>query len=375
MGKTAVVLALISSDPPIQMVKVNVRNRIVTKVKATVVMTSVSLMGQWEDECQKHAPALNVVRYHGKSVPTRHQIKSADIIISTATFEWDSSIAGKFLFRRHVWDESHLKSSSARADFLAKVDASFKWCVSATPVTSSLFELDAQFAFLRMPDILRRGMQTSVEVVQEHMIRHLKSQVIQGSSALTLPASTTSIVLIDPSDAEREKYKSAVTAMRHRLMLLRVHDVVGAFNVLNTLQYPLGKPFLTEDSSKINALRAALIRLKSEDSNMRAVVFSQMREMQKHVVSMVNRMHGIKIYCFDGSSAAKKRDDAIRTFQSMGEPGAAVFSITLRSGSVGITLTAATHVFLMEPCIHPAHEIQAGMYQPAVPFVSKTTIL
>ena len=32
----------------------------------------------------------------------------------------------------------------------------------------------------------------------------------------------------------------------------------------------------------------------------------------------------------------------------------------MRAGSVGITLTAASHCFLMEPCLDPATEIQAA---------------
>lgn len=34
--------------------------------------------------------------------------------------------------------------------------------------------------------------------------------------------------------------------------------------------------------------------------------------------------------------------------------------VTLRSGSVGITLTAASRVYLLEPCLDPAVEVQAA---------------
>ena len=35
-----------------------------------------------------------------------------------------------------------------------------------------------------------------------------------------------------------------------------------------------------------------------------------------------------------------------------------VLVTTIKIGNVGVTLTAATRVYLMEPCLHPAHEIQ-----------------
>ena len=91
MGKTAVVIALAASRPPsatTQKAKMNGRKR----VKATIVMTPVSLMAQWEDECQKHAPHLKIARFH-PAAPKRQRtyadLLTADIIISSATFEWD----------------------------------------------------------------------------------------------------------------------------------------------------------------------------------------------------------------------------------------------------------------------------------------------
>lgn len=361
MGKTAIILALLSSDPPMQVTQVNIGHRTMTKVKATVVMTSVTLVGQWQDECQKHAPTLNVVRYHGsKSIPTESQIKNADIIISTATFDWNGDIARKFLFRRHVWDESHLQWVSAKMSTLLSINAPWKWCVSATPMTSSLDELHRQQSFLGMPHELRSNMKKSAEVFQKYVIRHVKSQVIGGSSALTLPPSTASTIMVTPSASELRMYNQAVKEARSRLESLRRKHRVGAFALLSAMQYPLGNALLSENSSKILVLREALLKMKQKDSNVRAVVFTQMREMQQHVFSMIERMQGIQVYALDGTTVAKKRDDSIRKFQSIHERGAAVFCITLGAGCVGVTLSAATHVFLMEPCINPAHEIQAG---------------
>ena len=53
------------------------------------------------------------------------------------------------------------------------------------------------------------------------------------------------------------------------------------------------------------------------------------------------------------------RHDSIRQFQRA-EKVPKVFVLTMKAGSCGITLTAATRVYLMEPCLDPAHEIQAA---------------
>jgi SWI/SNF-related matrix-associated actin-dependent regulator of chromatin subfamily A3 len=64
----------------------------------------------------------------------------------------------------------------------------------------------------------------------------------------------------------------------------------------------------------------------------------------------------IPTFEFTGSVAPRKRDDAIQTSSS--EP--AVFLITLGSGNVEITFTAASRVYWMEPSLAPAAHVQAA---------------
>lgn len=92
---------------------------------------------------------------------------------------------------------------------------------------------------------------------------------------------------------------------------------------------------------------------------MRAVVYSQFLEQQKFANKAVKSL-GLKTYCFNGSKTADQRDRFIREFQSLEASDPAVFLVTIKAGSVGITLTAASHVFLLEPCIGPASEVQAA---------------
>ena len=72
------------------------------KLKTTVVLTSVSLLGQWEDEVKKHAPGLVVKVYHGSRKKALNNMKvlkdrdipdlaKVDVLISTATFAWPTS--------------------------------------------------------------------------------------------------------------------------------------------------------------------------------------------------------------------------------------------------------------------------------------------
>ena len=97
---------------------------------------------------------------------------------------------------------------------------------------------------------------------------------------------------------------------------------------------------------------------------MHAVVFTTCVSAHRTVVAML-RDDRFAICEFSGTTQAVKRHEAIRNFQDTaeakgGSPVAKVFVITIKTGSVGITLTAATRVYLLEPALDPATEVQAA---------------
>ena len=70
---------------------------------------------------------------------------------------------------------------------------------------------------------------------------------------------------------------------------------------------------------------------------------------------------GFDVYEVSGAVQGEKRHRAIRDFQSSGERRAgrpALFVITVKTGAVGITLTAASRVYMFEPALDPAAEVQ-----------------
>ena len=67
----------------------------------------------------------------------------------------------------------------------------------------------------------------------------------------------------------------------------------------------------------------------------------------------------MSVYNFSGQSDSRTRDKLIREFQGH-KDGPACFVMTIKTGSAGITLTNATNVFLIEPCLDPSQEVQAA---------------
>lgn len=228
-------------------------------------------------------------------------------------------------------------------------------------MTSTLDELYCQAKFLCMGYKLSVRLMKDPQLLKKYMIRHTKAQRINGSSALSLPKSTTTVKLIEMSVAERQAYQKIVNDRQSAHKRLKAYaQGVGFFSLATQIFYPLTNPLLTPQSSKIKALENSLVGLLQRDSNMRAVVFTQHREQLSHITAMVKQRLDIGLYSFDGSTTSLKRDAAIRSFQSVATSGPAVFVVTLLTGSVGITLSAAAHIFLMEPCLNPSEEVQAA---------------
>jgi len=364
MGKSAIVIAAICNNPmPLeeqptaQEIKDARFSKEVLNVKCTVVFTTKSLLGQWEDEVKKHAPHLKVYRVHGKTKIKLAELAKADVIVTMSTVAWSSVFTSHYKYHRVVVDESHLLGTvSARLQHVCDLQTDRCWNVTATPMVSSVSDLKKQITFLDLEE--ERKSMTTVDFLKKYMIRHTKSQRINGAVALGLPESTTTIKMVKMTTWERHTYEEALARKRHMLWRASYYGVLT--KIIDMRWYaPIIKPITCADSSKVELLKKDLLELLAQEPNMRAVVYSQFLEQHKFAHQAVKAL-GLQTYCFDGSKTADQRDKYIRDFQTLETAGPAVFLVTLKAGSVGITLTAASHVFLLEPCIDPGAEVQAA---------------
>jgi len=403
------------------------------KLKPTIILTSVSLIGQWEDEAKKHSPGLVVKTFHNsrsreeqnikiKDKTVIHGLNDVDVIISSSTFKWPEVITQCFDFYRVIHDESHLlvsSGASAKLSCANLIQGKLRWGVTATPATTSIRDLDRQLQFIRLGHksssfpFLFGGSPSGVEcnslrnaisshscqptettfnnlvtLLKTFMVRHTKSQRINGSEALALPPSTTSTVMLTMFKDEDEAFNHINSSAR----AFSNHCEYGAnaFTAQNSFCYnmsslrkrnegespPSNEKLLEECPSnslrkkvtyrykpdclaKVVALRKDLNELQKTEPAMRAVVFTQYLDLHEASVRGL-KQDGFEVFQFTGSSSTNNRDKAIRKFQDTTNGKPAVFVITLRSGNVGITLTAASRVYLLEPSLDPAVEVQAA---------------
>eukprot|EP00064_Thunnus_orientalis_P014794 superscaffoldBa00002629_g14841 len=103
-------------------------------------------------------------------------------------------------------------------------------------------------------------------------------------------------------------------------------------------------------SSKVQALMGNLFRLRSEDSSVKCLVVSQFTRFL-NILATPLREHGFSFVRLDGTMSQKKRAQVIQEFQSSAADSPSIMLLSLKAGGVGLNLTAASHVFLMDPFI------------------------
>ncbi|XVF28648.1 hypothetical protein REPUB_Repub15cG0048200 [Reevesia pubescens] len=113
-----------------------------------------------------------------------------------------------------------------------------------------------------------------------------------------------------------------------------------------------------KESSKVLKLLECLERIQRSGSGEKSIVFSQWTSFLD-LLEIPLRRRGIGFLRFDGKLVQKQRERVLKEFNETGEK--MVLLMSLRAGGVGLNLTAASNVFLMDPWWNPAVEEQAIM--------------
>ena len=214
MGKSLGVIALAASDggkiSPLLKPNHDLKGKI--QIKATVVVTSVSLMGQWEDEVKIwRAPASTQAQASMEiisiqNVPPYQHVGN----LQSLREAWASVCSIAFASTRRTYLGILCPCATT---FLLWICSQRRWCVTATPCTSLFIELEHQLYFLglgRVKTIRRlfRRMNklrflSALDLLSKRMARHTKAQRINGSKALALPKSTTHSVYAQINDHDK----------------------------------------------------------------------------------------------------------------------------------------------------------------------------
>ncbi|NP_001090145.1 helicase-like transcription factor L homeolog [Xenopus laevis] len=110
-------------------------------------------------------------------------------------------------------------------------------------------------------------------------------------------------------------------------------------------------------STKISALMHSLVEQRRKDATIKSIVVSQFTSFLS-LIEVALRESGFMFTRLDGSMTQKKRTEAIQSFQRPDAQSPTIMLLSLKAGGVGLNLTAASRVFLMDPAWNPAAEEQ-----------------
>jgi SNF2 family DNA or RNA helicase len=355
---------------------------IATEKVRYLVVCPTTLMYNWENEIKKFTPELTHVIHHG---PKRNinpgAYEAFDIIITTyGTMRGDIKTFKEIPFDYVVLDESQSiknpQSQVAKASLL--LNSKNRLALSGTPVQNNTFDLYAQMNFLNpgmlgSREFFMSEFATPIDKFREDdvkqqlrkltypfLLRRTKEQV-----AKDLPEKTETILYCEMGpeqrkiyDAYRNTYRSQILGMIEERGMERsqMHILQG----LTKLRQICDSPAIMNEEERYHNYSVKLDELSREiNENVgdhKVLVFSQFLGMLALIRQKLEEENISYVY-FDGSSTANEREAAIQEFQNNHE--CRVFLISLKAGGIGLNLTAADYVYIVDPWWNPAVEQQA----------------
>ncbi|HCH65949.1 MAG TPA: hypothetical protein DFR83_24320 [Deltaproteobacteria bacterium] len=345
-----------------------------------LVVAPRSLLFNWRDEARRFVPSLDVRTYHG---PTRAQQLDAlgPGCLMLTTYDIvarDTEALGHIRWASVVLDEAQAIKNPltrrAKAVFALQADA--RVALSGTPIENRLEELwsllEAVCPGLLGPRVaFREDFVLPIEGDQDHerqaalarIIRPFVLRRLKGEVAHELPAREMVVRRIPAAPEHAGHYaRERQRAVAETRQLLASEAEGAQMKVLAWITrlrmlacHPgLVDPGWTQGSAKLDfALDHIRALVQNEHS---VLVFSQFTRHLDLVRAALDHA-GLDWVRIDGRTSSAKREAAVRTFQS---GTVSVFLLSLKAGGVGLNLTAADHVLLLDPWWNPAAEDQAA---------------
>jgi SNF2 family DNA or RNA helicase len=359
LGKTIQILASLVAQP---------------KAK-TLIVAPKSLVHNWVSEAEKFTPDLSFHNYTGPDRMSRLAAigGEVDALVTTYhTLRLDIEFLKAKEFDYFILDEAHyIKNSESQAYMACRlIQARMKIALTGTPVENSLSDLFSilsivtpglisdslagKYAKENNPDALR----ILSKSLRPFILRRTKDQVLRD-----LPAKTEQVLYCELSSSERKKYTELKNHYWNKLngRIEQNGFAKSKFDILEALLrlrqaacHPglLNKEFSPESSSKFDLLLEQLDNVLADGH--KALIFSQFTSLLGLLEPLL-KAKNIEFEYLDGRT--NDRSTRVKNFQE--NPDIKVFLISLKAGGVGLNLTSADYVFILDPWWNPAAESQA----------------
>lgn len=344
------------------------------KVQASLIVVPASLLPNWKREVQRFS-SLRVYEYAGDQ-RSREPWKKFDrypVVLTTyGLLRRDIELLENYTFKYVILDESQYIKNPDSVSYHAvmRLKSGNRLVLTGTPIENSLKDLWAQFNFIN-PGLLgsladfrnrfihpvvkegnERARQRLQQLIRPFFLRRTKRQV-----APELPPLMEEVVYCGMSEEQQDVYTKEKNTLRNSLLEEWHKNKIVALNGITRLRQLANHPGMvfpeyTGSSGKMDQVLEAYETLLSEGH--KVLVFSSfVTHLKLFAVEFERR--GWEYALLTGSTA--DREGEIARFSRNKEVSA--FFISLKAGGVGLNLTDADYVFILDPWWNPATEMQA----------------
>ncbi|MDR2928327.1 MAG: DEAD/DEAH box helicase [Cytophagaceae bacterium] len=354
----------------------------VSGLPASLICMPTSLLFNWQDEIRKFAPSLKIYTYTGGN-----RLRSKDIgkvfrhyhivLTSYGVLRNDIDLLSSYRFHYFIIDESQfVKNPSSKIHVAIKrVEASHCLMLTGTPIENSLVDLWTQMdlanhgllgsqAFFKrhfVTPIVKNNDEAKIEQLQK-LIRPFMLRRTKDKVADDLPPVMEQILYCDMTPEQKKFYdreKSGIRNTIYKIFESKVpkESAIIALQALTRLRQIANHPVMVDEnyegsSGKFEQVIENIENIVAEEHNV--LVFSSFVKDLELLRTELERRH-LNYAMLTGSTHNRK--DVINTFST--EKECRIFLISLKAGGVGLNLTKADYVFMLNPWWNPAAEAQA----------------
>jgi SNF2 family DNA or RNA helicase len=347
-----------------------------------LVICPTSLIFNWENEMKKFCPTLKFHIHYGlqREFSETH-FNGFDVVLTTyGVVRNDIEQLGGFLWQYIILDESQaIKNPDARVTkALQQLQSVNRLLISGTPVQNNTSDLYSQFNFanpglLGSREYFNREFATPIDklgskektqqlrkLIHPFTLRRTKEQV-----AKDLPDKTITVLWCTMEPEQRKLYNEYRDGYRKKLLKKIDEEGITKSGIdvlegLLRLRQICDHPALVTKNNEADygsAKVEELIREVQENAgNHKLLIFSQFTEMLGLIKEQFEK-NDIKHCYLDGSTSLNQRKEQVTTFQE--DESIKAFLISLKAGGVGLNLTVADYVYIVDPWWNPAAEMQA----------------
>jgi superfamily II DNA or RNA helicase len=374
LGKTVQVLAMLEARRELR----ERRSSSTSPVGPSLAVVPKSLIFNWKQEAARFSPRLRVLDHTGSErLKGGAHFEDYDLVLTTyATLRNDAVDFKDVRFDYVILDEAQAikNADSVSAKSARLLQAHHRLALSGTPIENHLGELWSLFEFLnpgmlgaaavfkmtdgatRNPDVDTRKL--LARALRPFLLRRTKEQVLRE-----LPPKFEQTLYCELDTRQRGLYDQLRDHYRAALLKrvrtdgierVRIQILEALLRLRQAAIHPglLDKDRVSEPSAKLDMLLPRVLEVIEEGH--KTLVFSQFTGMLAILRRHLDR-EGVPYEYLDGKT--RDRQTCVERFQT--DPACKLFLISLKAGGVGLNLTAAQYVFLLDPWWNPAVEAQA----------------